>query len=54
MITIDITLPAGRMRGDVDGDGDLTSTDITLIQDVVNEYKTQDDFDTQSWDACDD
>lgn len=53
MITIDITLPAGRMRGDVDGDGDLTSTDITLIQDVVSEYKTQDDFDTQSWDACD-
>ena len=47
------TLPAGRMRGDVDGDGELTSTDITLIQDVVSEYKTQDDFDTQSWDACD-
>lgn len=46
-------LPEGRMRGDVDGDGDLTSTDITLIQDVVSEYKTQDDFDTQSWDACD-
>ena len=31
MITIDITLPAGRMRGDVDGDGALTSDDSDYI-----------------------
>ena len=53
MITIDITLPAGRMRGDVDGDGKFTDEDKNTIASVVNEEMTRDDFDTQSWDACD-
>ena len=31
MITIDITLPAGRMRGDIDGDGRINDTDKTAL-----------------------
>lgn len=48
-----IILPAGRMRGDVDGDGALTSEDQSIIRAVWTEEKTQDDFDAQSWEACD-
>ena len=47
------TLPAGRMRGDVDGDGKFTDADKNTIAAVVNEEMNRDDFDTQSWDACD-
>lgn len=36
MSTTTITIPAGRMRGDVDGDGDITIADATLINNHVN------------------
>ena len=48
-----VILPAGRMRGDVDGDGKFTDEDKNIITSVANEEMTRDDFDTQSWDACD-
>lgn len=48
-----VILPAGRMRGDVDGDGKFTDEDKNIITAVCNEEMTRDDFDTQSWDACD-
>ena len=47
------TLPAGRMRGDVDGDGKFTDEDKNTITAVYMGEMTRDDFDTQSWDACD-
>ena len=48
-----VILPAGRMRGDVDGDGKFTDDDQNTIKSVVMGEMTRDDFDTQSWDACD-
>ena len=47
------TLPAGRMRGDVDGDGAFTIEDENILHAVTLDEMTQDDFDTQSWIACD-
>ena len=47
------TLPAGRMRGDVDGDGAFTVEDKNILYAVTMDEMTQDDFDTQSWIACD-
>lgn len=35
--TYDFTLPAGRMRGDVTGDGEFTQEDADLLMDAVNE-----------------
>ena len=31
-----ITIPKGRMRGDIDGDGDLDMTDASLVMQYVN------------------
>ena len=47
------TLPAGRMRGDVDGDGAFTVEDKNILYAVMIDEMTQDDFDAQSWSACD-
>ena len=33
---IDTTIPKGRMRGDVDGDGKITLNDVQLMQDAIN------------------
>ena len=46
-------LPAGRMRGDVNGDGAFTVEDKNILYAVTMGEMTQDDFDTQSWIACD-
>lgn len=31
-----VTIPAGRMRGDIDGDGEITESDKTLLQNHIN------------------
>ena len=41
------------MRGDVNGDGKFTDEDKNTITAVYMGEMTRDDFDTQSWDACD-
>ena len=46
-------LPAGRMRGDVNGDGAFTVEDKNILNAVILNEMTQDDFDAQSWSACD-
>lgn len=48
-----VILPAGRMRGDVDGDGKFTDEDKNILHAVILNEMTQDDFDAQSWLACD-
>ena len=48
-----VILPAGRMRGDVDGDGAFTVEDKNILNAVIMNEMTQDDFDAQSWSACD-
>ena len=48
-----VILPAGRMRGDVDGDGAFTVEDKNILYAVTMDEMTQDDFDAQSWSACD-
>ena len=48
-----VILPAGRMRGDVDGDGAFTDEDKNILYAVTMDEMTQDDFDAQSWSACD-
>ena len=48
-----VILPAGRMRGDVDGDGAFTVEDKNILHAVTMDEMTQDDFDAQSWSACD-
>ena len=36
-ITATITLPVGRMRGDIDGDGEITDTDVQMIRACIED-----------------
>ena len=41
-LPITITLPMGRMKGDVDGDGKITASDVEALSDWIGEDETTD------------